>query len=81
MNVFKDFKFEILKVIENLQGEGLLPVDLDCGRVACEPPREKAHGDISTNAALVLSKAAAKNPRELAELLATPGWRVTILRA
>ncbi|MCZ6885333.1 MAG: arginine--tRNA ligase [Alphaproteobacteria bacterium] len=70
MNVFKDFKFEILKVIENLQGEGLLPVDLDCGRVACEPPREKAHGDISTNAALVLSKAAGKNPRELAELLA-----------
>ncbi|MCZ6638168.1 MAG: arginine--tRNA ligase [Alphaproteobacteria bacterium] len=69
MNVFKDFKFEILKVIENLQGEGLLPVDLDCGRVACEPPREKAHGDISTNAALVLSKAAGKNPRELAELL------------
>ena len=55
MNVFKDFKFEILKVIEDLQGEGLLPGDLDFTRVTCEPPREKAHGDISANAALVLS--------------------------
>ena len=69
MNVFKDFKFEILKVIEDLQSESLLPGEMDCSRVACEPPREQVHGDLSTNAALVLSKAAAMNPRELAEML------------
>ncbi len=70
MNVFSDLKQEVLRVLEDLQDENLLPRDLDTGRISCEPPKESAHGDISTNAALVLAKPAGKKPRDLAEVLA-----------
>ena len=70
MNVFHSFKLEIIEVLEDLQNEGLLPTGLDAERVVCEPPKEAVHGDISTNAALVLAKAAGKKPRDLADLLA-----------
>src|SRR6185503_2063062 len=52
-----------------LAREGVLPEGLDLGRVAVEPPRDPAHGDISTNAAMVLAKAAKLAPRALAEQL------------
>ncbi|MGE0652859.1 MAG: arginine--tRNA ligase [Alphaproteobacteria bacterium] len=70
MNLFRDFQNEIITVIEDLGQEGLLPGGLDTTRVACEPPREAAYGDVSTNVAMVLAKPAGKNPRELAALLA-----------
>lgn len=70
MNLFKDFQAEVKKVIEDLVAEGLLPGGLDTSRISCDPPREAAHGDISTNAALILAKPAGKNPRELGTLLA-----------
>ncbi|MEE8223434.1 MAG: arginine--tRNA ligase, partial [Alphaproteobacteria bacterium] len=70
MNVFNDFKSEVLKVLEDLQGEGLLPSGLDYGAIACTPPKEAVHGDISTNAALVLARSAGSSPRDLADLLA-----------
>ena len=70
MNIFNGFREEILKVLEDLQDEGLLPAGLDCERVACTPPKEPVHGDISTNAALVLAKPAGKKPRDLADLMA-----------
>ncbi|MEE8623409.1 MAG: arginine--tRNA ligase, partial [Alphaproteobacteria bacterium] len=70
MNLFKSFQSEIIAVIEDLAGEGALPSDLDTARVTAEPPREAAHGDVSTNAALALARQAAMNPRELAGLLA-----------
>jgi arginyl-tRNA synthetase len=70
MNIFNDVRQEVLKVLEDLQDEGLLPSGLDCGRVACTPPKEAVHGDISTNAAMVLAKAAGKKPRDLAGLMA-----------
>ena len=55
-------------------------VGLDRGNVAVEPPRDPAHGDLATNAAMVLAKAAGTNPRALAEglkplLEAVPGVR------
>jgi arginyl-tRNA synthetase len=53
-----------------LVAEGLLPAGIDQGRVQVEPPREAAHGDMATNAAMVLAKDAGKKPRELAESLA-----------
>jgi len=53
-----------------LVAEGLLPDGIDQGRVLVEPPREAAHGDMATNAAMVLAKDAGKKPRELAEALA-----------
>ncbi len=58
MNVFNDFRAEVLSVIEDLAGEGKLPAGLDTARVSVEPPRDAAHGDLSTNAAMVLAKPA-----------------------
>jgi arginyl-tRNA synthetase len=70
MNIFRELQSEVAKVVEDLGQEGLLPKGLDTSRFSCDPPREAAHGDIATNAALVLAKPAGKNPRELAALLA-----------
>ena len=49
-----------------------LPQGLDLSKVAAEPPRDAAHGDIATNVAMVLSKPVGKNPREIAALLTEP---------
>ena len=49
---------------------GDLPPDPDIGRITCEPPRDAGHGDLATNAALVLAKAAGAKPRELAAKIA-----------
>ncbi|MFT5538605.1 MAG: arginyl-tRNA synthetase [Alphaproteobacteria bacterium] len=70
MNLFKNFQAEVIKIIEDLGAEGLLPRGLDCSRVSCDPTRESAHGDVATNAAMVLAKPTGKPPRELAALLA-----------
>jgi len=56
-------------VLDGLVAEGALPGDLDRKNVAVEPPRDPAHGDLATNAAMVLAKAAATNPRALAALI------------
>ena len=50
-----------------LVADGVLPAGIDQSRVAVEPPRDAAHGDFATNAAMVLAKPAGKRPRELAE--------------
>ena len=50
---------------------GDLPAGLDLARVTVEPPREASHGDLSTNAAMVLAKPAGKPPRAIAEVLMT----------
>src|SRR5207302_1796813 len=70
MNLFKYFKDEIEVEIERLAGAGKLPSGLELSRIAVEPPRDPAHGDISTNAAMVLAKPAGRPPREIAELVA-----------
>jgi arginyl-tRNA synthetase len=49
--------------------KGELPAGLDFSKVKVEPPREVSHGDMATNAAMVLSKPAGKNPRQLGEIL------------
>ncbi|MFQ6017725.1 MAG: arginine--tRNA ligase [Kiloniellaceae bacterium] len=70
MNPFKDFKGVVVDELEALTRAGTLPAGLDFGRVAAEPPRDPAHGDIATNAAMVLAKPAGMNPRALGETLA-----------
>ena len=70
MNVFSHLRSVVLGEIERLSGTGALPSALETGAVAVEPPRDPSHGDAATNAALVLAKAAAKKPREIAELIA-----------
>ena len=57
-------------VLDGLVSEGALPANLDRKNVAVEPPRDPAHGDLATNAAMVLAKAAGSNPRALAGLIA-----------
>ena len=70
MNVFSHFRSEIAALIERLSASGALPSGLDTARVTVEPPRDPAHGDLATNAAMVLAKPAGTNPRALAELIA-----------
>lgn len=67
MNLYSYFLNEVVAVISRLEG---LPAGLDMARVTVEPPRDESHGDISTNAAMVLAKAAGMKPRDLAEKLA-----------
>jgi arginyl-tRNA synthetase len=56
-------------VLDDLVAEGALPADLDRKNVTVEPPRDPAHGDLATNAAMVLAKSAGTNPRALAEAI------------
>jgi arginyl-tRNA synthetase len=56
-------------ILDELVAEGRLPADAGRKAVAVEPPRDAAHGDLATNAAMVLAKAAGTNPRALAEAL------------
>src|SRR5689334_22356799 len=69
MNVFSHFRGEIVAIVERLSASGALPAGLDAARVTVEPPRDPAHGDLATNAAMVLAKAAGKPPRAIAEAL------------
>jgi len=57
-------------VLDALEAEGALPAGLDRKAVAVEPPRDSSHGDLATNAAMVLAKGARSNPRALAALIA-----------
>ena len=69
MNLFAEIESVLRDALSQLQGQGKLATDLDMSRVAVEPPRDAAHGDMATNAAMVLAKPAGMNPRALAELL------------
>lgn len=70
MNLFKYFKTEIDVALAQLVADGVLPQGIDTAKVTAEPPREESHGDVATNAAMVLSKAAGKKPRDIADALA-----------
>lgn len=67
MDLFVLFKDHVQRVIADLISEGVLPDGVNVGSVTIEPPRDPAHGDLSTNAAMVLAKPAKMNPRALAE--------------
>jgi len=70
MNLFTHFTGVVTTILNQLVTEGSLPGELDFSKVVVEPPREASHGDITTNAAMVLAKPARKNPREIAGLIA-----------
>jgi arginyl-tRNA synthetase len=69
MNLFTHFQTLIIAELQALAADGTLPQGLDLSRVTVEPPREAQHGDLATNAAMVLAKAAGMPPRTLAEKL------------
>ena len=70
MNLFSDFLAVIRGTAQSLAAEQGMSADLGLDRVTAEPPRDAAHGDIATNAAMVLSKTFGKPPRALAEVFA-----------
>ena len=70
MNLFADIRDAVLTALNDLVAEGALPAGLDYSNVAVEPPRDALHGDMATNAAMVLAKPAGAKPRDIAEALA-----------
>ena len=70
MNLFADMRTLVLTCLDQLVAEGTLPDGLATAAVSVEPPRDAAHGDMATNAAMVLAKPARMNPRMIAEALA-----------
>ncbi len=67
--LYASFADRIGAILDDLQAGGSLPTGLDRRNIAVEPPRDPAHGDLATNAAMVLAKPASMNPRALAELI------------
>ena len=70
MNVHATVHARIIAALQALQSEGALPAGLDFTNVEVSPPRDPAHGDLASNAALVLAKAARMKPRDIADRLA-----------
>ncbi|SNR53996.1 arginine--tRNA ligase [Paracoccus sediminis] len=70
MNLFTDLRGVVLAALDQMVRLGELPRGLDFANVAVEPPRDPAHGDMATNAAMVLAKPAGMKPREIADRLA-----------
>jgi arginyl-tRNA synthetase len=69
-DIFADFRRLVVAAVADLIAEGALPPGLDLSRVAVEPPRDPAHGDLASNAAMVLAKPAGQNPLVLAGRIA-----------
>ena len=69
MNLYQHFREEIIRIIEESAAQGEIPSGLDLANVVIEPTRDASHGDITTNAAMVLSKPAGMKPLDLAQVL------------
>lgn len=69
MSYFADIHARVIRAIDSLAEAGGLPHDLDVSRIVVEPPRDPSHGDVSTNAAMILAKPAGQKPRDLAEAI------------
>jgi arginyl-tRNA synthetase len=81
MNVFTLFTAHVRSAVEALAAAGTFPRPPELERIVVEPPRDAAHGDLATNAAMALAKDAGLKPRELAEQLAAElGKRAEITR-
>ena len=70
MTLYSRFAAHVDSALDALQADGQLAPALDRANVTVEPPRDPSHGDLATNAAMVLAKGAGQNPRALAELIA-----------
>jgi arginyl-tRNA synthetase len=76
MTLYTRFAAHIDTALDALVATGDLPVGLNRANVTVEPPRDASHGDLATNAAMVLAKPAGTNPRALAEKIAAELARV-----
>jgi arginyl-tRNA synthetase len=70
INIFAEMLQRVRAAAEALIATGVLPAGIDQSRVTVDPPRDAAHGDMATNAAMVLAKDAGRKPRDLAALIA-----------
>lgn len=70
MTLYVRFAAHMAALLDQLEAAGDLPAGIDRKAVTVEPPRDPAHGDLATNAAMVLAKPAGTNPRALAEKVA-----------
>jgi len=70
MNLFTEMRALVISALEQMQSQGTLPEGVSFDNVTVEPPRDPAHGDMATNAAMVLAKPAKMKPRDIAEMLA-----------
>ena len=68
-NIFATILNKVRSANTALVAAGMLPAGIDQSRVVVEPPRDADHGDMATNAAMVLAKDAGKKPRELADAI------------
>src|SRR3546814_20833986 len=68
--IYAAFGRKVDEALDALEQEGALPTGIARRNVAVEPPRDPAHGDLATNAAMVLAKEAKANPRALAGQIA-----------
>jgi arginyl-tRNA synthetase len=69
-NIFAEMLTRVRGASDEMIAAGVLPAGIDLSRVTVEPPRDQGHGDMATNAAMVLAKDAGKKPRELADAYA-----------
>ena len=69
MSLYAQYAALLDGVLDDLVASGALPAELDRKNVTVEPPRDPSHGDLATNAAMVLAKGAGTNPRALAEAI------------
>jgi arginyl-tRNA synthetase len=70
MNLFSDIRALVIDSLTAMVADGALPEGLDFANVTVEPPRDPLHGDMATNAAMVLAKPAGQKPRDIADALA-----------
>ena len=71
MSLYAQYAALLDGVLDDLVSEGVLPQGIERRNVTVEPPRDASHGDLATNAAMVLAKPAGTNPRVLAEAIKT----------
>src|SRR5437868_11272689 len=69
-HLFADVLARVHAICAAIGAEDNWPAGIDLSRVVVEPPRDASHGDMATNAAMVLAKDAGKKPRELADAIA-----------
>src|SRR5215470_19176638 len=70
LHLFADVLARVHAICATLARDGNWPEGTDFSRVVVEPPRDASHGDMATNAAMVLAKDAKAKPRDLAEAIA-----------
>ena len=71
MNIFLEFRNQIVALLEDLKSSGKLAKEISFANVIVEPPRVQSHGELATNAAMVVAKQEKKDPLIIAELISS----------